>query len=85
MEQILEQDYLAAKELIKLYEKQQIKEPPPYVIDKVYKTKFATREEFLLKEVQYTPQGKIYQFKGIYQNHKELGICPLGADRLINE
>lgn len=55
-------------------------------IDKVYKTKFATGENFLVKEIIMTPcKGKIIEFRGIYERHPHLGICPLGTDRLIYE
>jgi len=57
----------------------------PYIIDKVYKTKFQTGDMFLLKNVVTTKEGKIVRFDGIYVKSPHLGICPIGADRLINE
>lgn len=54
-----------------------------YQVNQTYKTKFATGEEFLLKEILYSG-AKIIGFQGIYPNRPHLGVCPLGADRLID-
>lgn len=62
----------------------------PFEEGKTYKTKFATGENFLLKEIVWGTSKvngevvkNIIKFKGIYENNPELGICPLNPDRLI--
>lgn len=61
----------------------------PFVEGKTYTTKFQTGEKFLLKEIVWKISkldGKRLQmllFKGIYEKNPEIGICPLGIDRLI--
>jgi hypothetical protein len=61
----------------------------PFEIDKVYQTKFATGEKVLLKRIDVNMGNIKFGVKGnikfgvIYENAKHLGICPLGADRLI--
>jgi len=57
-----------------------------YEINKIYITKLQTGWEFLLKEIVYkNNKSNIDHFKGIWIGREHLGICPLGADRLINE
>jgi len=55
----------------------------PFEIDKVYKTKFQTGEKVTLKKIDTNKDGKIIGFGVIYENVKHLGVCSLGADRLI--
>lgn len=55
----------------------------PYEEGKVYKTKFQTGESFLLKKVVTAKDGKIIRFDGIYLSSPDIGVCPLGSDRLI--
>lgn len=57
----------------------------PYIEDKVYKTKFQTGDMFQLKKVVQNKDGKIIRFDGIYVKSPHLGICPIGADRLVND
>ena len=57
---------------------------------KTYKTRFATGDMFLVKKVIKNPNKslkpeQIIRVDGIYWNAKEIGICPLAADRLIPE
>jgi len=82
---ITSKQYLDAKRIVEKYESQVLKVEPPYEIDKIYTTKFATGWKFLLKVIETDSKGKIVGFKGIYEDKKYLGLCPLGADRLINE
>lgn len=57
-----------------------------YRINQIYTSKLQTAEKFLLKEIVYKNDRKtVDHFKGIWIGRKHLGICPLGADRLINE
>jgi hypothetical protein len=62
----------------------------PFEEGKTYTTKFATGEKFLLKKVIWGKRkikgeivDVILNFEGIYEKHPELGVCPLGGDRLI--
>lgn len=58
-------------------------QPKTFEIDKVYKTKFATGDEFLIKEVVLKANKKdIDYFKGYYVGKEHIGICPLNFDRL---
>ena len=59
--------------------------PLPFEEGKVYKTKFATGESFLLVKIKRDKKDKIIGFDGIYENSKSLGICHLSIDRLIPE
>jgi len=55
----------------------------PFVVDRIYKTKFQTGEIVLLKEIRTNNKGEIIGLGVIYDNTKHLGICPLSVDRLI--
>lgn len=61
----------------------------PFVEGKTYTTKFQTGEKFLLKEIVWkiskTTGARLQMllFKGIYEKNPDIGICPLGIDRLI--
>lgn len=64
----------------------------PFEEGKIYQTRFATTDTFLLKEIIWkefklegVTQKRMILFKGIFQEHKHLGICPLNVDRLIPE
>ncbi len=64
----------------------------PFIEGKIYPTKFATGEMFLIKEIIWIDSKvnnasikKMHQFKGVYQNSPHLGVCPLSIDRLIPE
>lgn len=58
----------------------------PFEVNKVYTTKFATKEKFEIKEIVYKPNSdKINYFKGIYLDCPHIGICPLDFGRLIQE
>jgi len=57
---------------------------------KTYKTRFQTGELFHVVKVvkRYFKSGdysveKVLGYEGIYLSHKDLGICPLAADRLV--
>ena len=53
----------------------------PFEIDRVYTTKFQTKDQFLLKNIMLSG----HMVKGIYIGSEHLGICGLGIDRLIPE
>jgi len=55
----------------------------PLEIGNTYETKFATKEKFLLKNIVKNDKGVITSLEGIYINRAHLGICPIGADRLV--
>lgn len=57
----------------------------PLEVEKTYMTKFSTGERFLLKKIKYDGKGRLVGFDGIYESCPHLGICPLGAGRLIPE
>jgi hypothetical protein len=61
----------------------------PFEIGKKYKTRFATGESFTLTNIVISKEsknkGEIIGFEGIYEKCPHLGICPLGAGRLIPE
>lgn len=57
----------------------------PFEINKIYETKFQTKEKFLVKNIIYNKKGEIARFEGIYENNPALGLCPLNADRLVPE
>lgn len=64
----------------------------PFTEGKIYSTKFATGELFLLKEIIYSENKingisskRLTGLKGVYQNSPHLGICPISPDRLIPE
>lgn len=61
----------------------------PLEIGKRYKTKFATGEYFVVSKIEYVDK-KGAKVKhpiafGVYENHKNIGECPLPADRIIHE
>ena len=64
--------------------KKSVYEDVPLVEGKRYQTKFQTGDWVTLKEIIYH-KGKIVGLKVIYEGKEHLGICPLGADRLIQE
>ena len=57
----------------------------PFEVNKSYMTKFQTKEMFTIKEILLGKDGKQIGIKGIYENAKHLGICPLSIERLIPE
>lgn len=52
-------------------------------IDKIYKTKFQTGEEVLVKALHWNHKGELVKASVIFQNSPHLGICPLNIDRII--
>jgi hypothetical protein len=50
----------------------------PFIIGETYDTKFSTGERFTLTRIGKT------QAYGIYERSPELGICPLGIERLVS-
>lgn len=54
----------------------------PFELDKVYQTRFQTKEKFLLKRIVWNKE-RIFRFEGIFESSPNLGIVPLGSDRLI--
>lgn len=85
-----QKDSVLAPPLIAAHALLQITDTVPigkvFEIDKIYISKLQTAEKFLLKEIVYKNDRKtVDHFKGIWIGRKHLGICPLGADRLINE
>jgi len=64
----------------------------PLEIGKRYQTKFATGDFVTLHDIVYHEQkvdGKMVRrvvgLKVVYEGKEHLGVCPLGADRLIQE
>jgi hypothetical protein len=58
----------------------------PFEEGKTYKTKFATGDFFILKKIVWVKRhGEMFidRFEGLYEHKQDLGICPLGPDRLI--
>jgi len=60
----------------------------PFVINQSYKIKWATGENFIIKEIKFKFDRNLkketpYYFLGIIQNKEYLGLCPLNIDRLI--
>ena len=55
----------------------------PFEVDKTYMTKFQIKEMFEIKEITLDKDNKQISVKGIYENSKHLGICPLSIERLI--
>lgn len=57
---------------------------------KIYKTRFATGDLFLVEKIikvktySNLPE-KIIRFDGLYVGKEHIGICPLAVDRLIPE
>ena len=54
----------------------------PLVVGKTYMTKMAATEPFTLTRIQRNKKNEVAQLFGVYENHKHLGECGLGADRL---
>lgn len=52
-------------------------------IDKIYKTKFQTGEEVLVKALHWNHKGELVKASVIFQNYPHLGVCPLNIDRII--
>lgn len=48
-----------------------------FIVGETYTTRFTSAERFKVTEVV---KDKVW---GIYENNQHLGICPIGADRLI--
>ncbi len=61
--------------LMKKIYKEEIEEP--FVVGKTYITKMQTGEKFTITKIGKT------QVYGIYENHPNLGECPLKSERLI--
>lgn len=57
----------------------------PFEIEKIYVTKFQTSEKVILKRIDFNKKGEVIGLGVIYENSPHLGICPLGADRLITD
>lgn len=51
---------------------------------KTYKTRFATGDLFFVQKVVIT-KSIVIRFDGLYVGKEHIGVCPLGADRLIPE
>lgn len=69
---------MAIKKVKKIFEH-------PFEEGKTYKTKMSTGESFLLTKIIKNVKGNTIRFDGIYENNKELGVCPLSPERLIPE
>jgi len=57
--------------------------PIPFEVGKTYKTKFATGEWFTITKLDKNKNDDVIGVWGIYGKHHELGVCPIGIDRLI--
>lgn len=59
-----------------------------FEVDKTYKTKFQTGELFTIKKIITKPflnTIKVIRLEGIYESHRNIGLCPLDPERLIPE